>query len=373
MTDKIVASLTAPKGSRLEVFDENPMGAGLLLRVSDTGRKAWTLRYRNEDGDQRRLALGLYPDVGLAEARRRCAAARFKANDGADPAGEKRRRKEDRRQATIRTFDELSVVYFAAADSGEWKPRGKRKRASTIAVEKWLWAKHIQPVFGAEKLQDITPAAIKAHLRAFIRKGQDTTSNRVRAQIRQMFNYAIQEAEVMTVNPIAKVKAQGEETPRDRVLRDEEIVALWEALESPNDLVSDKNPRRENQRVYVSRPVCLALKLLLLTMQRRHEVAEMRRSDLDLEQAIWSIPGSETKNSRKTLVPLAPGAIALIREAISLADAECADDAPPSPFVFPARWSKNGSMTPAALTRALRDIRFALDLPRATPHDLRRT
>lgn len=366
LTDKYVASISAPSGKRLDVYDENPLGAGLMLRVSETGRKSWTIRYRTEDGEMRRFGLGLYPDVSLADARRRCAQARLQATDGVDPAGEKRRKKVERRSQTIRTFKDLSVAYFEATERGEWKPRGKRKRASTIAGEKWLWTKHIEPVLGSHRLEDVTPAAIKVLLRALTTKGQDTSSNRVRAQIRQMFNYAILEAEAVAANPIARVPAMGDESPRERVLRDAEIGAIWRALDDPTVLTCAKSARRKNQRVYVSRSVGIAIKLLLLTLQRRHEVAGMTRAEVDLEQAVWTIPGSRTKNGRATLVPLSPGAVALIREAMALVNE-------PTPFVFPARWDRDKSLTPASLTRALRDVRAALALPSLTPHDLRRT
>lgn len=366
LTDKYVASVSAAQGTRLEIHDENPLGAGLMLRVSETGRKAWTLRYTTEDGDKRRLSLGLYPDVSLADARRRCAQARLQATDGADPAGEKRRKKVERRSQAIKTFADLSTAYFEATERGEWKPRGKRKRASTIAGEKWLWSKHIEPTMGSLRLEDVTPAAIKTVLRELIVKGQDTSANRVRAQIRQMFNYAILEAEAVAANPVARVRPLGAETPRDRVLRDDEIGAICQALDNPIALTCARSARRKNQRVYVSRPVGIAIKLLLVTLQRRHEVAGMARAEVDLEQAVWTIPGSRTKNGRATLVPLSPGAVALIREAMALVNE-------PTPFVFPARWDRSKSLTPASLTRALRDVRAALALPSLTPHDLRRT
>lgn len=370
LTDRYVASVSAPPGTRLELFDDNPLGAGLMLRVSDKGRKSWTLRYWTEDGDKRRFSLGLYPAVTLAEARKRCVQARLLATDGADPAGEKRRKKVERRSQTIRTFQDLSVAYFEATERGEWKPRGKRKRESTIAGEKWLWEKHIESPLGRLRLEDVTPAAIKALLRRLVAKGQDTSANRVRAQIRQMFNYAILEAESVVANPVARVRPLGEETPRNRVLRDEEIGAIWKALDDPTVLTCAKSARRENQRVYVSRSVGIAIKLLLITLQRRHEVACMTRAEVDLEQAVWSIPGARTKNGRATLVPLSSGAVTLIREALLLADAGHDE---PTPYVFPARWDRSKSLTPASLTRALRDVRSALALPSLTPHDLRRT
>lgn len=91
----------------------------------------------------------------------------------------------------------------------------------------------------------------------------------------------------------------------------------------------------------------------------------MLRSELDLDQAVWTIPGSRTKNGRTTLVPLSPGAVALIREAIMLGDV--GQDLP-SAFVFPARWDRDKALPPASLTRALRDVCRALSLPPLTPH-----
>ena len=219
---------------------------------------------------------------------------------------------------------------------------------------------------GGHRLEDVTPAAIKAVLRKLIAKGQDTSANRVRAQIRQMFNYAILETETVVANPVARVRPLGEETPRDRVLRDEEISMICRALDDPATLTCAKSARRENKRVYVSRPVGIAIKLLLVTLQRRHEVAGMTHAEVDLDQAVWTIPGTRTKNGRSTVVPLSPCAVALIREATALVNE-------PSQFVFPARWDRQKSLTPASLTRALRDVRAALALPSLTPHDLRRT
>lgn len=165
LTDRYVASVSAPPGRRTDIFDDNPLGAGLILRVSQTGRKSWVVRYRNEDGEQRRFGLGLYPDVSLAEARKRCIQARLQASDGVDPAGAKRRKISERRSRAIKTFNDLSLAYFDATERGEWKPRGKRKRPSTISGEKWLWTKHIQPSLGALQLADVTPAEIKELLK----------------------------------------------------------------------------------------------------------------------------------------------------------------------------------------------------------------
>jgi integrase len=376
LTDKYVAAITAPAGTRLEVFDQHPQGAGLMLRVTPAGLKAWMVRYRTDDGQQRRFSLGLYPDVTLTDARNRASVARGQARDGKDPAAAKRRRKAEAKAQPIKTLLDLSETYFTACENGEWKPRGKKKRASTLAGENWLWKRHIKPDLGDLRIEDVTPAAVKKLLRALVAKGHEVTSNRVRGQIRQMFNFAIAEGRV-AINPVASVKALGAETPRQRVLRDEELKAVWAALTDPSKLRKlPAEGEAEGERVYVSEPVAIAIKLLALTLTRRAEVAGMARDELDLAQGSWVIPGARTKNGLPHLVPLAPEAVVLIKRAIALADEDRERN---SPLVFPSPRNREvanmppRSIGPSALSHALRDVRVALELVRLSPHDLRRT
>lgn len=370
LTDKYVAAITAPAGTRLEVFDQHPQGAGLMLRVTDAGMKTWMVRYRTDDGQHRRLSLGLYPDVDLADARDRAAAARKDARDGKDPAGTRKRQRAEAKAQPLKTMTDLSEAYFMAAENGEWKPRGKKKRASTLAEEKGLWTRHLKNSLGELRLEDVTPAAVRKLLRGLVAKGQDVTSNRVRAQIRQMFNFAIVEGR-LAINPVATVAALGSEKPRQRVIRDEELKAIWSALSDPTSL---RKPAlvegQEGERVYVGVPVAIALKVLALTMTRRAEVAGMTRDELDLRQGVWIIPGPRSKNGRPHLVPLAPAVVNLLEEAIRLADEGHEQK---SAMVFPSPRDRTKPITPAALTHALRDIRLALGLSDIRPHDLRRT
>ena len=382
LTDKYVAAITAPDGERLEVFDQHPQGAGLMLRVTDAGLKTWMVRYRTDDGVQRRFSLGLYPDVDLAAARDRASEARRKARDGEDPAAEKRRRRSEAKAQPLKTFIDLSEAYFSACENGEWKPRGKKKRASTLAEEKGLWNRHIKAELGDLRLEDVTPAAVRKVLRSLVAKGHEVTSNRVRAQIRQMFNFAISE-ERLTLNPVAKVPPLGTEQARERVLRDQEIKAIWAALVDPAELRKPaEKGAAKGERVYVSRPVCIALQLLSLLLTRRAEVAGMRRREVDLQQAAWVIPGERTKNGITHMVPLPPAAVQLIREAEDLArqreetraaregrEAKLPADYP----LFPGARDNLKPITPAALTHALRDVKLALGLEDLHPHDLRRT
>lgn len=368
LTDKYVAAISAAEGSRLEVFDQHPQGAGLMLRVTDAGLKTWMVRYRTDDGVQRRFSLGLYPDVSLTDARVRAAEARGQARDGKDPAGAKRRRRAEAKAQPIKTYDDLAEAYFTASENGEWKPRGRKKAATTVAGEKWLWTKHIKPSLGSLRVEDVSSPAVKKVLRALVANGHGSTSNKVRGQIRQMFNFAISEGRV-ALNPVAGVDELGEETARERVLRDGEVKQVWAALSDPTALRLPAKEGEEGERVYVSRSVAIGLKLLLHTMTRRHEVAGMRLTEMDLKQKTWIIPGDRTKNRVTHLVPLTDSAVALIEEAMAIA----ALGGEPTDYVFPSPVDRQRSITPAALTHAMRDVRKALEMPRTTPHDLRRT
>lgn len=367
LTDRYVSTVTAEPGKRLEIFDQHLMGAGLMLRVTEAGRKTWMVRYRTDDGQQRRLNLGLYPDIGLAEARSRAAEARKKATDGNDPAGERRQRRVEAKAEPSRTFADLAETYFTACEIGEWKPRKKKKRASTLQNEKWLWARHIKPDLGDLAVEDVTPAAIRMVLRRLVATGRESTSNKVRAQIRQIFNFAISEERV-EINPVVRTTALHDETPRQRVLTDDEIRQVWTALSERAGLVRSGKAGADN-RVLIGEPVSIALKLLLVTLVRRAEASGAARSELDLINGVWLIPGARTKSGKTHLVPLSPMAVELFRRAIELADAH----ADPSPFVFPSPRDRDQPITPAALTHALRYARDALELERLTPHDLRRT
>ena len=284
------------------------------------------------------------------------------------PAGERRQRRIEAKARPFKTFSDLAETYFTACEVGEWKPRKKKKRASTLKNEKWLWARHIKPDLGDLLVENVTPAAIRTVLRKLVATKRESTSNKVRAQIRQIFNFAISEERV-EINPVARTTALHDEAPRQRVLIDDEIRQIWTALSERTGLVRKGKPASES-RVLIGEPVSIALKLLLVTLVRRAEVSGAARSELDLDNGIWLIPGSRTKSGKPHLVPLSQMAIDLFRRAIAVADA---GQLQPSAYVFPSPRDRGQPITPAALTHALRYTREALELERLTPHDLRRT
>jgi integrase len=369
LTDRAVQAAKAEKGKRLELWDAKC--PGLCLRVSENGSKAWVYRYRTADGRQPRLKLGDYSTAyGLKEARRDAELTRVQVRAGADPASDKRRERNKAAAQPIKTAKDLAASYFKACEIGEYRPRGKTKKASTLAEERGLWRRHLEAPLGRLRLREIGPADVRDILRGLVAAGHGTTANRVRALLRQIFNFAI-ELDLMTVNPVAKVPALAAERARDRILSDKELRALWAAL--ADGAVLRKPPPEsggEGERVYVSRGAALALKLAMLTLQRRAEIACLTRAELDLAQASWTIPAERTKNGRAHLVPLSKPAVELIEAAMKLADAGQDE---PSPVVFPSPRNRKASILPGALSHAVADLCAALDIPKFTLHDLRRT
>ena len=123
--------------------------------------------------------------------------------------------------------------------------------------------------------------------------GRGVTANRVLAAIRKLFSWAIQRG-IVTLSPVAGITAPVAEKARDRILTDAEILSFWQACGE------------------LGYPFGDMAKLLLLTGQRRNEVAQMTWGELNVEKALWSIPGERTKNGKPHGVPLSGAAIEII-------------------------------------------------------------
>lgn len=367
LTDRQVASARAEPGARLELWDKQT--PGLALRVSDQGRKTWVVRYRTPEGRQPRYTIGTYPNVGLAAARDQAGDVIREARGGRDPSAIKHRARAAAKAQPLKTLADLSDAYFLASGSGEYRPRGSKKRPTTLREEKAIWRRYLRETLGDLRLEDLSPDVIKKVLRGLVARGLGTTANRVRSLLRQMLNFAITE-DRLTTNPVSKVPVMSAERARDRVLNDAEIKAVWDGLLNPETLRKPGAEGREALPVYIGARISIALRLLLLTLTRRAEVAGMATAEIDLPQATWTIPGDRTKNGRSLLVPLSVEAVLLIQAAMKLADD---GQEASSPFVFPSPRDRLKPITPASLSHAMRDLRLALAFERFTAHDLRRT
>lgn len=350
-TDKGVAALK-PKAARYEV--KEPGRTGLGLRVTPKGAKTWTFVYRFEDA-QRRMVLGSYPVMGLASARVALAAAREKLQLGTDPGAEVAEQRQAERSAP--TIAELVDEYLE-------RHARRTMRPITAAEDERLLRRDVVPAWGKRRAKDIGRRDIILLLDGIEERGAPVLRNRVAGLLSRLFMFALDRG-VVDASPAIGIRRL-EETARDRYLSKDEIRSFWHGLDAIDATASVKT----------------ALRFLLMTGQRRGEVAGAFRAEIDDVEALWHLPAARAKNGRDNLVPLPPMAV----ELIAAADAARVRPAParpnrkdrppydptPSPYLFPStRLGK--PLEPAALTRAVNRNRKLLGIGDATVHDLRRT
>ena len=272
---RFLNSAKAPDGvAQIDFYDGKPPFLG--LRVSQRV-KTWFVQYRL-NGRQRRLKLGRYPDLSLADARQLGFEARRQIALGVDP--------QDARKTIdlALTFYELSQRYLEQ----HAKPNKRSWR-----FDQQLLKKHILPGLGAKRLNTIERGDIIQLIdSAAICGGQ--VSNRVLALINTIFNFSI-DRDILQSNPAHRLKPRFKAQARERVLTPEEIRQVWGAMSSH---------QHTSARI---------MKLMLLTGQRGGEVRQMRGKDLDFSSDCWTIPPSISKNKRSHRVPLTSSAKSIIK------------------------------------------------------------
>ncbi|MEJ6791063.1 tyrosine-type recombinase/integrase [Brevundimonas sp. BR2-1] len=360
LTDKAITSAKPADGNRLELWDLRT--AGLCLRITGRGVRTWIFRYRTPDGRQPRFTIGKMPAIGLKEAREQVAKLEREVALGGDPATARRAARNV--QDAPKTFDELADAYFAACESGEWKPKGKRKRPHVIRGERDRVRLHVSPGLGKRPFATIMRPDVKSLLRKMTAKGIGAQTNLTQAIIRQIYNFAISD-DLVLVNPATGFAPFADTRPRSRIWTDKELASLWAALDDPANLLDE-----EGKAIHVSEQVRIAIKLLALLGQRRGEVIGMERSELDLRAKTWLIEGRRMKGSRPHMVPLPNAAIPLIERAIMLSDAGRAE---PSAYVFATDRIADKAIMPASVTHAITRLKVGLGIKGPTVHDLRRT
>lgn len=324
----------------------DPETKGLALRVTPKGTKTWSLLYsRKSDGEKRRVNIGSFPEVGLAEARERAAELRVQINARKDPAGE------------VETLKKAETVNELL---DEFLRRHPRPNADWTTACRGYFKRDVRPIIGAIKLPELTRQQVRSVLKAVEDRGAKTSVNRTLAAMRRAFSWAVSQ-DLMDANPALNLATDIKETPKDRALSSEEIKRFWQGLDN------EKTPMGPKSR--------LALKLILVTGQRPGEVCGAKRSEIDLASKIWTIPIERAKNRQLHAVPLSDLALELFQEAMRISEAD------KSEYIFTSRPRKGigleltEPMQTHALSHAMRGAleQLGLKADPATPHDLRRT
>ena len=332
------AKLVAVDGKQTDYHDTGKYRVpGLVLRVSPSGRRSWVVTARRPGHrNSSRFTIGDHRDMTLTEARDAALAFKAKLRNGGDPVAEKRKR---RAEAAAKATTDPDTVRSASVRFLEHC----RKKNRTANEQERVMTLDVLPHWGDRQLSDIRRRDVLALLDRKA-KTSPTMANRLLALVRRFFNWAI-EVDLLDANPASGVKPPQKEQSRDRVLSDEELKAVWNAADGQGW------------------PFGPITQLLILTAQRRDEIVSMRRSEIDANEKMWTIPGARAKNGREHRVPLSDMALATIEQLPVINGSD---------FVFPS--SRNPKDKPVSgLSKAKQKIDAASDVYEWRFHDLRRT
>jgi integrase len=273
-------------------------GGGLYLEVMPTGAKYWRWKFR-VGGKEKRLALGVFPQASLADARQRRDEARALLRDGTDPTAQRKAKKLAANIAAENTFEAIAREWLEKHET-DWSP------AHFLKVRNWL-QHHVFPHLGASPIGSIGAPEILAALRRLVKRGTLDSAVRVRETVSAIFRYGIATGRAQ-YDPASALR---DALPRVNtkhyasITKPAEIGELLRAIDG-----------------YQGHPVTLAaLKLSPLLFQRPGELRAAEWGEFDLEAGEWRIPSARqklrkaAKQSDRTpdhIVPLSSQAIEIL-------------------------------------------------------------
>jgi integrase len=332
LTSKAVAALMLPEGKDDHIeWDDDLPGFGYRLRKSgDKVGRSWVAQYRH-GGQTRRMTLGSASVLSSEQARNEAKRILAQAQLRQDPASERKRRA----SADRFTFTALAEQYLAAKKP-DVRPRTFSEMERYLQSSSYFGPLHNIPV------DAITRRDIAARVLAIKPKNGQVAAARARTAISAMYTWAMENGLAET-NPTIGTEKPKAPPSRDRVLSDQELVAIWKATDDESDF---------------SRIV----RLLIVTGQRRSEVGGLCWSEIDIEHGTWTIPSMRSKNKREHSLPLGSLALDVIRSVPQVVGRD---------LLFGARTDR-GFTSWAEHKRTL-DARLGDQVEPWTLHDLRRT
>ncbi len=280
LTNQTAAALQVPEGKAyVLVFDDDLPGFG--LRANAGGSRVWVVQYRNALGQSKRETLGRVALLSATDARRAAAERLARVRLGEDPGAV---REAAKKRAAVTVGSKLDAYLEGLAE----RVRATGLRESTRYMRQ-AWAPlHRTPV------SDVTRAQVAERLGEIAKTSGPYAANRARNTLSAFYGWLIEEG-VAEANPVVGTRKPIRDEKRQRVLKPAEIKAVLGAL-----------PAGDFGRI---------VRLLLLTGQRRDEVADMVWSEIDLAAGLWRLPGARTKNGLAHDVPLSAAALTILAEA----------------------------------------------------------
>jgi integrase len=313
-------------------------GKGLFLLITPSGSKYWRMRYFF-DGKEKLLALGVYPDVSLSDAREKRTQACKVLAAGNDPNEIK---KETKRQEDIKRTNAFEMI------AQEWFQQRENEWASSYSVRlRKQIERHILPKLGKQPVAEITAPEVLEMLRVIERRGTLETAHRMMQVTGQIFMYAIATGRAER-NPVPDLRGalKAPIVKHHSHLTESELPGFLVKLEAYDGGLRTK----------------LALRFLLLTFVRSQEQRGARWSEINWDKAEWRIPAERMKMKQLHIVPLSKQAIAVLREMETLSGNK--------PYVFPNEHNPSTFMSENTMLYAIYRMGYH---SRATGHGFRST
>jgi integrase len=322
LTDTAIRN-AKPKDKPYKLTD----GKGLYLLVNKVG-KYFRFDYRY-NGKRKTLALGVYPDIKLQEAREKHEEARKLLRNDIDPSLHKKISKHIKTEQAVNTFEFLAREWFGKFKH-TWKPGHSRTITQRLEANVFPW-------LGGQPIAEISALEILAVLRRIEDRGAIETAHRVKQIISQVFRFAV-----------ATGRAENDPT-----------AALRGALApaKPKRMATITDPKKAGELlrtidVYQGHFVTkCALRLAPLVFVRPGELRHAEWSEIDLDKAEWKIPGEKMKMGSPHIVPLSRQAIEVLKEIKPLTGR--------GRYVFPGLRTVERPMSENTILSALRNMGYA--------------
>ena len=288
LTQRTVEAAKCPPGRKDRLLFDSEL-RGFALRVTAAGSRTFLAQYSTPAG-KRRVALGAFGVLTVEEARKRAKSVLGIAADGRDPFVERKAKAAAAQKA------KAEAEYSFSALVAEWAKAREGDRRHSYLREAVACLKRNLPVWLNRPASSITLSdAVRAVDRIKAEKGT-VAANRTLSYARAAYGWAVKRQHV-AVNPLKGIERAGREAPRERVLSETELGAIWRGCDAVGAIAAG------------------FVRTLMLTLQRRDEVASMLWGELDnpMDPTIWTLPAERTKNARAHIVHLSDPTRASIR------------------------------------------------------------
>ncbi len=289
LTDRSLKAIKpAPKGKHIDHWDAIVPGMG--VRVSDTGRKTFVLvmRFPGSRNPTRR-ALGEYGAVTLDDARRKARDWLELIRKGIDPVVQQERERAAELRKQENSFAAVAEDFIRDKLATERKGEEVARDIRRVFIPAW----------GRRPITDVSALEVRNLIKGFKDDGKLYQAHNLLGYVRRLFNWAIdQQVYGIESSPCERLKPKaiiGERALRTRVLNDAELKAAWKAAGS------------------LGYPYGPLFQMLMLTGQRKSEVAEARWSEFDLQNRLWTIPAGRMKADAVHIVPISDDVLALLQ------------------------------------------------------------